>query len=57
MYHELKYVQPTIACTTVEMEESIATSSATVNTGNSGNTPKIEDWDNTPSGSFKNYDM
>ncbi|WP_312136930.1 hypothetical protein [Sphingobacterium sp.] len=54
---KVKYVQPIIDLTIIEMEESIATSSATVNTGGTSNEPKIEEWDNTPTGSFKTYDM
>ncbi|MCT1523092.1 MULTISPECIES: hypothetical protein [Sphingobacterium] len=57
MCSKLKYVQPIIVCITVEMEESIGTSSATINTGNTGNTPKIEEWESAPNGSYKNYDM
>ncbi len=54
---KVKYVRPIIELTIIEMEESIATSSATVNTGGTTNEPKIEEWDSTPTGSFKTYDM
>ena len=56
MEKKVKYVRPIIELTIIEMEESIATSSATVNTGGTTNEPKIEEWDSTPTGSFKTYD-
>ncbi|WP_411898032.1 hypothetical protein [Elizabethkingia occulta] len=54
-----EYVPPSVEVTKVEMENSISSSSATINTGNpaSPNTPQSEIWNDRGSMGDKNYDL
>ncbi len=50
------YQKPIITLYFIEMEDGIASTSTTISI-NSGNEPRIENWDESPVDTYKNFDL